>query len=315
MLRAIDVLVWAESLLGHDATAVEVADQCVNANGESRATVASAYREVIVASCRARKSYAEGDYPEARRIVLSLSDRDQARVALNEFPWRLPTALALHDLSAELNEDWDASLNRISGVPGAKRLINYFRELSIARVALERSDPHSVELLAATCAAEDNTERPQSHDHVLRTCYPWLAIGNVRFGNPRSGQLLIAETPVDCYTCVAFRGRIAAIVGNAVEGEQWFTKAIALAPKLPQAYIYRGQARLDRGETRGALADADHAATVSPHNGDAWKLWGDVLVKMGSMEEARVKYDSALKFAPNWQQLQEARRAVTGAKT
>jgi tetratricopeptide (TPR) repeat protein len=314
LLRAIDVLVWAESLLGHDAKAVEVADQCINANRESAATVASAYRAVIVASCRARKSFAEGDYAAARRIVVSLSDRDQARVALNGFPWRLPTALALHDLDAELNEDWDASLSRLSGVPGAKRLINYFRELSIGRVALERSDPHAVELLAATCSAEDNMERPKSHDHVLRTCYPWLAFAKARFGDSRGGQALIAETPFDCYACVDIRGRIAALMGNVAESEQSFTKAIELAPKLPQAYIDRGQARLDRGETRAALADAEHAATLSPRDGDAWKLWGDVLVKVGSTEAARAKYDTALEFAPNWQQLREARRAVAGQK-
>jgi hypothetical protein len=34
-----------------------------------------------------------------------------------------------------------------------------------------------------------------------------------------------------------------------------------------------------------------------------------VLVKQGHTKEALVKYDEALKFAPNWKELKEAREA------
>ena len=58
------------------------------------------------------------------------------------------------------------------------------------------------------------------------------------------------------------------------------------------------------------MTDATRAATLSPHDGDAWKLWGDVLVKQGHAKEALAKYDEALKYAPNWKQLNEAREAA-----
>jgi Flp pilus assembly protein TadD len=58
------------------------------------------------------------------------------------------------------------------------------------------------------------------------------------------------------------------------------------------------------------LAGASQSATLSPHDADAWKLWGDVLAKQGYAKEALAKYDEALKFAPKWKQLQEARAAV-----
>jgi predicted negative regulator of RcsB-dependent stress response len=43
------------------------------------------------------------------------------------------------------------------------------------------------------------------------------------------------------------------------------------------------------------------------------KAWGDVLARQGKAKEARVKYDLALKYAPNWQQLKQARAQATHA--
>lgn len=43
------------------------------------------------------------------------------------------------------------------------------------------------------------------------------------------------------------------------------------------------------------------------------KAWGNVLVKQGNTKEALKKFDAALKYAPNWKELKQAREAV--AKT
>ena len=45
------------------------------------------------------------------------------------------------------------------------------------------------------------------------------------------------------------------------------------------------------------------------------KAWGDVLVKQGKTKEARVKYDDALKYAPNWAVLKVAREAAAKLKS
>jgi Flp pilus assembly protein TadD len=164
--------------------------------------------------------------------------------------------------------------------------------------------------LVKIAAYDDHQATPASHDFMLRLHGLWLALAKAQFGDLRGGQALIAETPMDCRMCVDFRGRIAAMAGNTAEAEKWFARAIELAPKLPQVYIDRGHARLDRGDLAGALADASQSATLSPHDGDAWKLWGDVLAKQGHAKEALAKYDEALKFAPKWKQLREARAAV-----
>jgi len=39
-----------------------------------------------------------------------------------------------------------------------------------------------------------------------------------------------------------------------------------------------------------------------------------VLVKQGNAKDALVKYDEALKYAPNWKQLKEAREALVKQK-
>ena len=51
-----------------------------------------------------------------------------------------------------------------------------------------------------------------------------------------------------------------------------------------------------------------------PNWADPIKAWGDVLLKQGRKTEALAKYDVALKFAPNWRQLQDEREAAANRK-
>jgi tetratricopeptide (TPR) repeat protein len=207
-----------------------------------------------------------------------------------------------------LNDDWVSQLS--ATYPASEAFFDNVRDFELARVALERGSPTAVQTLTKVAGYDERLATPASRDYMLRVHGLWLALAKARFGDLPGGQALIAATPLDCRMCVDFRGRIAAMAGNTAEAEKWFAQAIELAPKLPQVYTDRGQARLDRGELGGALTDATQAATLSPHDGDAWKLWGDVLAKQGKTKEALAKYDEALKYAPHWKQLKEAREAV-----
>ena len=51
-----------------------------------------------------------------------------------------------------------------------------------------------------------------------------------------------------------------------------------------------------------------------PQWADPLKAWGDVLVKQGHVRDALAKYDEALKYAPNWKELKEARAAAQKSK-
>jgi tetratricopeptide repeat protein len=319
-LRAMEGLAGVELLLGHDAAAVAMASQCVNANPKSKETVAPAWRDFIAATCLAVKSVLEGDYPEVLRASSSLSEPDRAR--LNIFGLSIMSGpLRTHDLDAVISDTWSVTLAATVGSPGMKSLIANDRDLDLARVALERGDASAVQLLTKVSAFDETPATSAfpaaavRHDYMLRVDGLWLALAKARFGDLSGGQALIAETPMDCRMCVDFRGRIAALAGNTSEAEKWFAEAIKMAPKLPQVYTDRGQARLDHGELATALTDATQAATLSPHDGDAWKLWGDVLAKQGKTKEALTKYDEALKYAPHWKQLQEARETVAKQRT
>jgi tetratricopeptide (TPR) repeat protein len=327
-LRAMGGAATAESFLGHDAAAVEMATQCATASPASKATVASDWQTLVMAECLAIKSGAEGNYPEVLRLASSLSEQDRARAGISGGASTFGE-LWTHDLDALLsNNPYAAAMAAFASaragsdnertIEWATMLLAEYqnaRDFQLARVSLERGDPGAVQVLVKIAAYDEQLKTPASHDFMLRLHGLWLALAKARFGDVPGGQALIAETPMDCRMCVDFRGRIAAMAGNTAEAEKWFAQAIEMAPKLPQAYTDRGHARLDRGDLAGALSDATQAATLSPHDGDAWKLWGDVLAKQGKTKETLAKYDEALKYAPHWKQLQEARETVAKQRT
>jgi tetratricopeptide (TPR) repeat protein len=77
-------------------------------------------------------------------------------------------------------------------------------------------------------------------------------------------------------------------------------RSLALAPDLPGDYYSWGMALPRHGDTAGAeakLKDANHRGS---HWADSLKSWGDLLLMRGQVHEALVKYNEALKFAPNW---------------
>jgi tetratricopeptide (TPR) repeat protein len=80
-----------------------------------------------------------------------------------------------------------------------------------------------------------------------------------------------------------------------------YAEAVARAPDLPAAY-YSWRAALarhrDLAGAEGKLKDANRRG---PNWANPLKALGDVLAKRSRAKEALVKYDEALKYAPNWQ--------------
>jgi tetratricopeptide (TPR) repeat protein len=89
---------------------------------------------------------------------------------------------------------------------------------------------------------------------------------------------------VDCYR---FKGDVLDLRGDWAGAQEWYAKAVK-------------------------FKDANQK---SPHWADPLKAWGDVLVKQGNTKDALAKYDEALKYAPNWMQLKEARDTLAKPST
>ena len=69
------------------------------------------------------------------------------------------------------------------------------------------------------------------------------------------------------------------------------------------------------GDLAGAEAKLKDANQRGPHWADPLKAWGDVLGMRGQANGALAKYDEALKYAPNWKELKEAREAIAKQKS
>jgi tetratricopeptide (TPR) repeat protein len=112
---------------------------------------------------------------------------------------------------------------------------------------------------------------------------PLEALAMAKAGDVARAETLVSATPLDCYLCVRVRGRIAAIKQDWTAAERWFAEAARQAPSLPFAFSEWGEMCLAKGDIDGAIARFEAAHQRSPNFADA------------------------LKYAPNWKELKEAR--------
>ncbi len=110
--------------------------------------------------------------------------------------------------------------------------------------------------------------------------------------------------------CYAFHGDALAHAGDVAGAERVWAEGLKVAPDLPQVYLHRGVFELNRGDLKAAEADLSTASAKAPHYADPLKAWGDLLAREGQWKAALAKYDEALKYAPAWVELHQARDAA-----
>jgi tetratricopeptide (TPR) repeat protein len=130
-------------------------------------------------------------------------------------------------------------------------------------------------------------------------------------GQPEKADGVLATVGKFTYVdCTRFKADILDARGDWAGAQQWYAKAVKLAPSLPAGYYSWGVALAKHGNLEDAAAKLKDAHQRGPHWADPLKVWGDVLVKQGNASEALAKYDEALKYAPAWKALKAARDRV-----
>jgi tetratricopeptide (TPR) repeat protein len=154
----------------------------------------------------------------------------------------------------------------------------------------------------------------------------WLANPPLQIGNADepcflglayglAGRMTDAEAAFKLVTlpwsrCYAFHGEVLAHAGDLVGAQRMWAEGVRLLPDLPNVYLARGRWEMKRGDLKAAGSDLSAASAKAPHYADPWKAWGDLLAREGRWKEAASKYDEALKSAPAWAELHQARDAA-----
>jgi tetratricopeptide (TPR) repeat protein len=142
--------------------------------------------------------------------------------------------------------------------------------------------------------------------------WPLMVRALTLLGRQGEAAALIAQTPLDCYSCLRGRGLVAKASGDAPAAQKWFVLAVRQGPRLAPAYSDWGRLLADNRRFASAEARFKEAVRLAPNWGEPLKYWGDALAVQGKRQAALSKYDAALKRSPNWLALRQARAKVAG---
>ncbi len=293
--------------LGHDEATVDLArKESETRRQDQPASQRGAYPSLI-AEGHVYIDRATGDFAALGRDFAVFDQRAEVHPIADSYAERAELAAWLHDQAAA-HEDLAHALTagpEDNTVLGARW-----------DVSAKAGDWAQALDVAKTLVAEGETERSQAPspefaarpELALETQYdPLLAYAEAMTGDTASAIALISQTPTDCYLCVRTRAKIAAAAGDAAMADRWFAEAIRQAPDLPMAYYEWGQALLARGDFAAAAREFSLAHEKGPHFADPLEAWGDALAKQGHWSDALAKYDEALRYAPDWAALKQAR--------
>lgn len=242
--------------------------------------------------------------------------------------WDVPLWLSSSLAGADLNGGTGAG----SGIAGPVLAEVYTLMHNPAKAAqyLAGSDPHKSEtkaerfLLEAYAAFERghaaDAVRPmenfwkawQTDPHVQSAYYDNQCFLGLAYG--LSGHLKDAEvifTKAGQWSrCAAFHGDVLEEVGDLAGARRVWDEGLRVAPDLPHVYLHRGMSEHRLGDLKEADADLAKANAKAPHWADPLKAWGDLFATQERWGEALAKYEEALKYAPDWGALKEARETA-----
>ncbi len=318
---------WSEAmlyslLLGHDEAAVDFARKAIGTKRRDQPASRQDYYPYRIAEYHGLIDRTIGDLAALRSDV-EVADQAPIVSLVAHYSDRAQVAALLHD---ETMAQQDLTLALAAG-PTDRTVLQARWDVSTSAGDWAQALDAAKALVALGAAQTSARQSSASEltafpELALETQYdPLLAYTEAMTGDTASATALISQTPTDCYLCVRTRAKVAAVAaavagdpasaaGDAATADRWFAEAVRQAPDLPMAYYEWGQALLARGDLAGAARELALAHEKGPHFADPLKAWGDVLAKQGHWSDALAKYDEALKYAPNWAALKQARRVA-----
>jgi tetratricopeptide (TPR) repeat protein len=139
-------------------------------------------------------------------------------------------------------------------------------------------------------------------------CFLGLAYGLA--GRMAEAETVFRKVNTPWSRCYAFHGEVLAHAGDVAGAQRVWAEGVRLMPDLPNVYLARGRWEMDHGDLKAAAADLPAASAKAPHYADPLKAWGDLLAREGQWKAALARYDEALKYAPAWVELHQARDAA-----
>ncbi len=310
---------WTQAIassarLGHDEATVDLARKEIEIRRQDQPASQQDAYPWIIAEGHGYIDRATGDFAALGRDFEVYDQRAEVHPVSDSYAERAQVAARLHD-EAAAREDLAHALTAgpaDNTVLEARWDVNaaagdWAQALDVAKALVAEEEAQKSKAPSPEFAA-----RPQL---ALETQYdPLLAYAEAMTGDTASATALVSQTPTDCYLCVRTRAKVAAAAGDAATADRWFAEAVRQAPDLPMAYYEWGQALLARGDLPGAAREFSLAHDRGPHFADPLKAWGDVLAKQGRWSDALAKYGEALRYAPRWAELRQARAATASQR-
>lgn len=173
------------------------------------------------------------------------------------------------------------------------------------RSGIERALATHKSLLAEQLkAGQDQAGIASAYPTVIR---PVHARALARLGRYDEARAVIEPSPLDCYECLRVRGLVAEGLGNPLQAQRWYAEAVRQGPDIARAYVDWARLLAKHRRFEAAELRFTKAAEIAPNWADPLKYWGDALASQGKTAEALEKYDDALKRAPKWKELRQAR--------
>jgi hypothetical protein len=174
------------------------------------------------------------------------------------------------------------------------------------RLAEESGDKAAAQAEMEAWAAA-NADPAVSAGDTSYNCY--LAPAEEAAGNPvRADAALEAGGHfVDCYR---WRADILDGRGDWPGAQRAYAEAVAVAPDIPYAYYSWGLALMRHADLEGAAAKLEAAHQRGRNWADPLKASGDLSARQGKWRDALRKYEEAMRYAPAWAELRQAREAA-----